>query len=106
MRSKSTIGTIQNIFFQIRSFCSRHKWITIGVLIVSVIALLIFLKRKLNAYDPDRKRAVYNGSGILGEKTPPSKEGGFFSGLLGGKGGYFHLDGKEGLLNGGVAKAD
>ncbi|KKY19207.1 putative disulfide isomerase [Phaeomoniella chlamydospora] len=105
LRAKSTIGAIENFFFQIKNFISRHKIIAIITLVISVIVGLLYFRRKLLQYDPERKHRGHASNGILGEKTT-STGGSFLGNLFGGKNGYFHLDGKEGLLSSGGAKAD
>jgi len=72
---KSTIGTFENIFFQIRNFGTYHPYLSFTLLLAAIAALFAVLR---------------NGTTIrksLGQTN----------------GGYFHLDGREGLLGG---KAD
>lgn len=76
---KSTVGSIESAFFFTRSFISDHPIIFVLLLIISVAAVT-FLAR-------GRKRGALGRGGILG--------------AAGSSGGFFQLDGKEGLLNGG-----
>ena len=71
---KSTVGIIEGTFFHIRSATGSHPWISLTVLIIAVI-----------------------GAAIWGRGRIRRSKGG-----LGGGGGFFHLEGKEGLLNGGA----
>merc|ERR1711939_1127888 len=41
---KSTIGTFENVFFQIRNFGTYHPYFSFAILIVSVVMLLYVLK--------------------------------------------------------------
>ncbi|OQV07477.1 hypothetical protein CLAIMM_11904 [Cladophialophora immunda] len=75
---KSTIGAFENIFFQIRNFGTYHPYLSFGLLIISVILLFWVLR---------------NGSTIKRTLSRNSS-------------GYFHLDGKEGLLGTTNGKAD
>jgi protein disulfide-isomerase len=75
---KSTVGTFESIFFFTRSFISEHPILFI-LLLITAIAATIAVRGKF------LRRGVRGG--ILG--------------VTGGSGGFFHLDGKEGLLNGG-----
>ncbi|KIW17202.1 protein disulfide-isomerase domain [Exophiala spinifera] len=75
---KSTIGTFENVFFQIRNFGTYHPYFSFAILIVSVVLLLYVLK---------------NGTTIKRSLSRNSS-------------GYFNLDGKEGLLGGSNGKAD
>lgn len=75
---KSTIGTFENILFRIRNFGTYHPYLSFGVLILTVVALLYVLK---------------NGTSL---KKNFGKSGS----------GYFHLDEKEGLLGMTNGKAD
>ena len=105
---KSTIGFVENIIFQIKYFYFENKVITIGLLVMILVGFLLFARAKLNQHELEAGKRYRSGgasSGILGEKTS-SPSGGFWTGLLDKGSGYFHLDGKEGLLSGGVAKAD
>ncbi|KIW32365.1 protein disulfide-isomerase domain [Cladophialophora immunda] len=75
---KSTIGAFENVFFQIRNFGTYHPYLSFGLLIISVILLFWVLR---------------NGSTIKRTLSRNSS-------------GYFHLDGKEGLLGTTNGKAD
>ncbi|ETI22653.1 protein disulfide-isomerase domain [Cladophialophora carrionii CBS 160.54] len=75
---KSTIGAFENIFFQIRNFGTYHPYLSFGVLIISIFLLFWVLK---------------NGATIKKSLSRTSS-------------GYFHLDGKEGLLGTTNGKAD
>ncbi|KAJ9270279.1 hypothetical protein DTO271D3_2777 [Paecilomyces variotii] len=79
IKSKSTIGLFEAVFFHTRSFLFVHPWITLSILAVSLLVSVYLARGKLI------KRGLAGPGGILG----------------GGSGGFFHLDGKEGLLNGG-----
>jgi protein disulfide-isomerase len=77
LKPKSTIGTFENIIFQIRNFGTYHPFLTVGVLILAVAALVVILKN-----------GMQKG---FGRSTS----------------GFFRLDGKEGLLGNTLgAKAD
>lgn len=74
---KSTIGTFENIIFQIRNFGTYHPFATFAILIVAVIALLTIVRNGM------KNGFTRSGSG------------------------FFRLDGKDGLLgNPNTAKAD
>lgn len=76
---KSTIGTFENIVFQIRNFGTYHPFLTVGVLIMAIATLVGILKN-----------GMQKGFGRTAS-------------------GFFRLDGREGLLgNTGApgAKAD
>ena len=74
---KSTIGTFENIIFQIRNFGTYHPFATFGILIIAVIALVSIVRNGM------KNGFTRSGSG------------------------FFRLDGKEGLLgNPTGAKAD
>jgi protein disulfide-isomerase len=75
---KSTIGTFENIFFQIRNFGTYHPYLSVFVLIGAIFALVQVLR---------------NGSQIRQTMSRTSS-------------GYFKLDGKEGLLGTPGGKAD
>ncbi|OAP60400.1 protein disulfide-isomerase domain [Fonsecaea erecta] len=75
---KSTIGAFENVFFQIRNFGTYHPYLSFGLLIISVVMLFWVLR---------------NGSTIKRTLSRNSS-------------GYFHLDGKEGLLGTTNGKAD
>ncbi|KAL2834328.1 thioredoxin-like protein [Aspergillus cavernicola] len=76
---KSTIGTFESIFFVSHSFITGHPILFVIILIVSIAGATFVA----------RGRALRRGvrGGILG--------------IAGNAGGFLHLDGKEGLLNGG-----
>ncbi|KAF9893898.1 hypothetical protein FE257_010068 [Aspergillus nanangensis] len=76
---KSTVGTFESMFFFTRAFISEHTVLFI-IILVSVVAAAIVVRSRI------LRRA--GRGGILG--------------VTGGTGGFFHLDGKEGLLNGGA----
>lgn len=76
---KSTVGTFESIFFFTRSFISEHP-ILFVLILVSAVAVTLLVRGKL------LRRSIRGG--IIG--------------VTGGNGGFFHLDGKEGLLNGGA----
>ena len=77
LKPKSTIGVFENIIFQIRNFGTYHPVLTVGILVIATAALVSILK--------NGKRKGFGGA----------------------SGGFFHLDGKEGLLgSGNGAKAD
>lgn len=65
---KSTIGTFENIIFQIRNFGTYHPFLTVAILILAVAALVVILRN-----------GMQKG---FGRSTS----------------GFFRLDGKEGLL--------
>ena len=74
---KSTIGVFENIIFQIRNFGTYHPFLTVGILIMAIAALVVTVKN-----------GMQKGFGRSAS-------------------GFFRLDGKEGLLgNTGSAKAD
>ncbi|KAJ5273104.1 hypothetical protein N7478_008229 [Penicillium angulare] len=80
---KSTIGTIESFFFYTRSFLSSHPILFFILLGLTVAVATIFGRGRF------LRRTGLGRGGILGNS--PSA----------GSGGFFHLDGKEGLLNGG-----
>jgi len=75
---KSTISTFENIFFQIRNFGTYHPYLSFALLLIAIAALFYVLK---------------NGTTIKKSWHRSSS-------------GYFHLDGKEGLLGNTNGKAD
>ncbi|KAL2003778.1 hypothetical protein VTN02DRAFT_2272 [Thermoascus thermophilus] len=83
LKSKSTIGIVESAFFHTRSFVVNHPFIFFLFMAGSILAVTYFTRGKALL-----KRVGLGGRG----------------GLLGGGngGGFFHLDGKEGLLNGGA----
>lgn len=78
---KSTVGTVESAFFSTRSFISNHPIIFVILLTISIAAIMFAA----------RGRGSRRGSrgGIIGA-----------GGSSGG--GFFQLEGKEGLLNGGT----
>ncbi|OJJ46689.1 hypothetical protein ASPZODRAFT_152130 [Penicilliopsis zonata CBS 506.65] len=78
---KSTIGTFESAFFFTRSFIFNHPFIFMVLLFISIAAASMAARGKL------LKRGAFGRGGILGNN---------------GGVGFFHLDGKEGLLNGGA----
>jgi protein disulfide-isomerase len=87
LKSKSTIGFFEGIFFSIRTMFSSHPILSVLFLIVFCGGTWLASKSRLR-----RSRLV---SGLWGS----------------GSGGFFHLDGKEGLLGsvgsgGGNGKVD
>ncbi|KAF2662661.1 hypothetical protein K491DRAFT_673153 [Lophiostoma macrostomum CBS 122681] len=68
--AKSTTGRFTGIFYQVRGFCSGHPWVALGVAIGFLLAGSLFGKSRM------RRRT------------------------FGNTGGFFQLDGKEGLLGG------
>ncbi|KAH8691302.1 putative disulfide isomerase [Talaromyces proteolyticus] len=84
LKSKSTIGLFEATFFHTRSFISNHPILSIIIFIVTIIASFVaYRKRSFR-----RSNFGYNNGGILGYGNSSG-------------GGFFKLDGKEGLLNGG-----
>ncbi|KAJ5738804.1 hypothetical protein N7493_001959 [Penicillium malachiteum] len=78
---KSTIGTLETFFFYTRSFLGSHPILFFILLGLAVAVATIFGRGRL------LRRAGLSRGGILGNSN--------------GSGGFFHLDGKEGFLNGG-----
>ncbi|KAJ5787544.1 hypothetical protein N7457_002534 [Penicillium paradoxum] len=76
---KSTIGTFETIFFFARSLLSSHP-ILFFIILGAVITVATILGR-------GRLRRSVSRGGIIGNSS--------------NNGGFFHLDGKEGFLNGG-----
>ena len=75
--SKSSTGVIQRIFFGLRGAATGHPWVSLGMLIGIVIGTLTWGRGRMKS---GKKRS---------------------------SGGFFQLDGKEGILNGGgYGKAD
>ncbi|EEP77373.1 conserved hypothetical protein [Uncinocarpus reesii 1704] len=87
LSSKSTVGTFESIFFSIRTFITSHPIITLLLIAASLIVASSVARGKL--------RRGRSGGGLLGN-------------VGGSSGGFFHLDGKEGLLGsgGGSGKVD
>lgn len=79
---KSTVGTFETFFFYTRSFISSHP-ILFFVFLGLTVAVATFLGRGRLM-----RRSGLGRGGILGNTNN-------------GGGGFFHLDGKEGFLNGG-----
>ena len=79
LSSKSTTGTIETFFFFTRTFISSHPILFFLLLGITVAAVTVIGRGRL-------LRRVARG-GIIGN--------------IAGSGGFFHLDGKEGFLNGG-----
>lgn len=77
---KSTVGTIEGAFFSTRSFISSHPIIFVIILIVSISAVTFVTRGRVS-------RRVARG-GILGNGS--------------NGGGFFQIDGKDGILNGGT----
>ncbi|KAK5044720.1 hypothetical protein LTR84_010494 [Exophiala bonariae] len=75
---KSTIGTFENVFFQIRNFGTYHPYLSFALLVAAIITLISVLR---------------NGTTIKRSLSRNSS-------------GYFQLDGKEGLLGTTNGKAD
>lgn len=80
LKSKSTIGFFEGTFFSIKTFISGHPLISIILLLATAAIVLLSARSK--------GRRGRSGSGLLGTSASGSK-------------GFFHLDGKEGLLGGG-----
>ncbi|KMU91339.1 disulfide-isomerase A6 [Coccidioides immitis H538.4] len=80
LKSKSTVGTFEGLFFCIRTFTFAHPIITF-LLFVAVLFVSSFIAR-------GKLRRGRSAGGLLGS-------------VGGSSGGFFHLDGKEGLLGGG-----
>jgi protein disulfide-isomerase len=76
---KSTVGTFETIFFLTRSSLGSRRLLFFVLVVVAVAVAVLFGRGRL------LRRAGFARGGILGNPN----------------GGFFHLDGKEGLLNGG-----
>ncbi|KAJ5805035.1 hypothetical protein N7474_010922 [Penicillium riverlandense] len=76
---KSTVGTFETIFFLTRSSLGSSRLLFFVVVVVVLAVAVLFGRGRL------LRRAGFGRGGILGNPN----------------GGFFHLDGKEGLLNGG-----
>ena len=75
--SKSSTGVIQRVFFGLRGAATGHPWVSLGMLIGIVIGFLIWGRGRIKG---GKKRI---------------------------SGGFFQLDGKDWVLNGGgYGKAD
>jgi protein disulfide-isomerase len=79
LAAKSTIGTFET-FFYTRSFLSSHPILFFILLGITVAVAAIFGRGRL------LRRSGLARGGIIGNSNG---------------GGFFHLDGKEGILNGG-----
>lgn len=77
---KSTVGTLESAFFSTHSFISNHPIIFVILLTISIAAITLVAR---------------------GKGSRRSGRGGIL-GAGGNNGGFFQLDGKEGLLNGGA----
>lgn len=131
--SKHTTGFLQRTFFGIRGLSSSHPWISTLLLLGIVVGVYGWFKRRLltgsgaggPGWSSNTGGGAWNSSHHHhhhghGHHNGGSGTGWGFPGLLGGggggekrkgggagSGGFFHLDGKEGLLNGGpTGKAD
>ncbi|EFQ99938.1 hypothetical protein MGYG_02945 [Nannizzia gypsea CBS 118893] len=71
LKSKSTVGFFEHIFFSSRNFVSSHPFITIGLCIIAIAIASLWAKRQIRR-----------------TKTTTGKLGGSSMG-------FFHLDGKE-----------
>ncbi|CAI7667830.1 unnamed protein product [Penicillium pancosmium] len=80
LAAKSTIGTFETFFFYTRSFLSSHPILFFILLGITVAVATIFGRGRL------LRRGGLGRGGIIGNSNG---------------GGFFHLDGKEGILNGG-----
>ncbi|KAJ5408082.1 hypothetical protein N7509_001965 [Penicillium cosmopolitanum] len=80
LAAKSTIGTFETFFFYTRSFLSSHPILFFILLGITVAVAAIFGRGRL------LRRGGLGRGGIIGNSNG---------------GGFFHLDGKEGILNGG-----
>jgi protein disulfide-isomerase len=88
LKSKSTVGFFESIFFHTTSFISSHRIASLIIFIICFIAAAVIGRRRMTS----RSSFGSGGSGgILG----------YGNGANGG--GFFRLDGKEGFLNGGSA---
>ncbi|KAJ5599635.1 hypothetical protein N7450_000702 [Penicillium hetheringtonii] len=81
LAAKSTIGTLETFFFYTRSFLSSHPILFFILLGLTVAVATIFGRGRF------LRRAGLGRGGIIGNTN--------------NGGGFFHLDGKEGILNGG-----
>lgn len=78
---KSTVGAFESAFFITRTFIFEHPILFFAFLTVFIVAVTVLARKRMV------RRAAGRG-GILGNN--------------GGGPGFFHLDGKEGILNGGA----
>lgn len=93
LRSKSTIGFFEATYFHTWSFVKNHPIWSVVIFVISAIAIYVVRRKRLIR----RGLPSYVGSaggGILGYTGNGSGTG---------AAGFFRLDGKEGLLNGGSA---
>ncbi|KAK2759454.1 hypothetical protein FQN54_002932 [Arachnomyces sp. PD_36] len=79
---KSTVGSLESVFFSTRAFAFAHPFIASAALFVCMVMSLFWARGKFR-----RSRGGSGPGGIIG--AGPNAGGGFF-----------HLEGKEGLLNG------
>ncbi|KAK2753400.1 hypothetical protein FQN55_003529 [Onygenales sp. PD_40] len=84
LKSKSTVGFFEGMFFSTRSFTFSHPFLSIAIIFLALIFTSLCVKGKL-------RRTRTAAGGLLGAVTGSSG------------GGFFHLDGKEGLLGSGGA---
>jgi protein disulfide-isomerase len=82
LKSKSTVGIVESVFFQTRSFISSHRFFSL-FFFASLLGIAAHFARRTFS----KRKSVGGYGGILGGSTT---------------GGFFKLDGKEGLLNGGA----
>lgn len=75
---KSTVGILEGAFFTTRSFISTHPIIFVILLFISIAAVTVI----------SRGRRRVSRGGILGNGS--------------NGGGFFQIDGKDGILNGGT----
>lgn len=80
LKSKSTVGAFEAAFFSTKSFIVNHPIVFCLLLVASVVAMVMVYRGRL------LKRVGLGSGGILGAANGA---------------GFFHLEGKEGLLNGG-----
>ncbi|OAX81584.1 hypothetical protein ACJ72_04075 [Emergomyces africanus] len=81
LKAKSTVGIFETIFFKTRSFIHNHPFLAVAMFCLALMFAYNVVKGKFR-----RNRGP---GGLLGAVTGSSG------------GGFFHLDGKEGLLGGG-----
>ncbi|EER40031.1 thioredoxin [Histoplasma capsulatum H143] len=81
LKAKSTVGIFESMYFRTRSFFHKHPVLSIALFFVALIFAYLFMK--------GRHRRNRGPAGLLGAVTGSSGAG------------FFHLDGKEGLLGGG-----
>jgi len=80
IKSRSTVGFFEATIFHTKSFIVNHPIISLLILVILAVAGTIGHRKR------QARRAGPSSGGILG---------------VGNGGGFFKLDGKEGLLNGG-----